>query len=79
MMYTPMSDDVFLVSSPTALWMAENLVLVLNTMIRNLPEAELRRMRVALVNSVHAVDDMLCNIAISSTFDMLSVSDGTFK
>jgi len=77
MTYTP--DDVFLVSSPTALGMAENLVLVVNTMIRNLPEGELRRMRNSLVNSVRLVDDTLCNIAISSTFDMLSVSEGVFR
>ena len=70
------SSDVFLVSSSTALGMAEDLVLVLNTIIRNLPEPELRRVHNALERSVRIADDILCNIAISATFDVLSLSDG---
>ena len=71
------SPDAFLVSSSTALGMAEDLVHILNTIIRNLPEPELRRVHNALERSVRMADDILCNIAISATFDVLSLSDGT--
>lgn len=70
-------DRVFLVSSSTAVGMAEDLVLILNTIIRNLPEPELRRVHNALEHSIRIADDMLCNTAISATFDVLSLSDGT--
>ena len=69
-------DDAFLVSSSTALGIAENLILLLDTMISNLPEPELRRMRGALGHSLRIADDMLFKITISSTFDTFSLSDG---
>lgn len=69
-------DDTFVVSSSTALNMGEHLLALLNTVIQNLPEQELRKMREALYQSVSFTDDLLYNISISSTFDMLTVSDG---
>ena len=72
-------DDTFLISSSTALGMAENLVILLNTVVKNLPEPELRQVRGALENSVHLADELLYNIAISSTFEMLTLSDGMFS
>lgn len=69
-------DDVFLVSPFTALGMAENLVNVLNTIIGNLPESELRRLRSAMEHSVRTADEILYNIAITSTFDVLTLNDG---
>ena len=72
-------DDTFLISSSTALGMAENLVVLLNTVVKNLPEPELRQVRGALENSVRLADELLYNIAISSTFEMLTLSDGMFS
>lgn len=71
-----MSDDVFLLSSSTALVMGENLVHLLNTVVRNLPESELRKIRDALERSVRIADGLLYNMTISSTFDMLTLSNG---
>lgn len=56
--------------------MAQNLLLLLNTIAGNLPESELRQIRGALVNSVRIADDALCNMTISTTFDMLTFNDG---
>ena len=69
-------NDVFLVSSTTALAMAENLLLVLNAIMGNLPESELRRIRSAMEHSVRVADDILYNITITSTFDVLTLNDG---
>lgn len=69
-------DDVFLVSPSTALGMAENLVQLLHTIVKNLPEAELRQVRAAMEDSVRLADELLYNIAISSTFEMLTLNDG---
>lgn len=71
-------DDAFLVSSTTALEIAENLVLLLDTMISNLPENELRKMRCALGHSLRIADDILFKVTVSSTFDMFSFSDGAY-
>jgi hypothetical protein len=56
--------------------MAENLLYLLNTVIGNLPESELRTVRDAVQNSLRVADDQLLNHSISSTFDMLSVGEG---
>ena len=68
------SDDTFTIPSLAALGMSETLVLLLNAMIRNLPEPELRTLRATLQESVNTADDILYNMMISSTFEMLSVS-----
>lgn len=70
------TNDTFIVSSSTALSMGEHLVLLVNTVIQNLPESELRRMRSALEDSVRLADDLIYNILISSTFNMLTLNDG---
>ena len=72
------SDDLFVVTSSTSLKMAENLVLVLETFIQNLPEEELRKLRDRMEHSLHVADDILFNIATAG-FDMLSISDGTYQ
>ena len=69
-------NDLFLVSSTTALAMAENLLLVLNAIMGNLPESELRKIRSAMEHSVRVADDILYSTAIASTFDVLSLNDG---
>lgn len=77
MVHTP--DDIFTISSSTALGMAENLVLLLNSLVKNLPERELRKVRNALERTVHVADDLLLNITISSGFNMLTLSDGVYR
>ena len=69
-------DDTFVISSSTALGMGEYTLALLNIIIQNLPESELRRMRDALYHSVSLADDLLYNISISSTFDVLTINDG---
>lgn len=69
-------DDIFILSSYTAVGMAEYLLAILNTVIHNLPEPELRKMRESLDRSVTRADELLYNIAISSSFEMLTVDDG---
>jgi len=69
------ADDRFLISSSTALDMTENLVRLLDTMIKNLPESELRWVYNALGNSLRIVDDIMYKITTSSTFDVLPLSD----
>lgn len=76
MAFTP--DDTFLVSSATALGMAENLIIVLNSIMGNLPESELRRVRSAMEHSVRVADDILYNAALTSTFDVLTLNDGMY-
>lgn len=66
----------FVVSSSTALEMAEHLLGVLNTIVLNLPELELRSVRNAMGRSVTLADDLLCNLSISSAFEILT-NDGT--
>ena len=70
-------NDPFVVSSSTALGMSEHLLLVLNTIIKNLPESELREVRASLEETANVADDILYNMMISSTFEMLSVNEGT--
>ena len=72
------SDDLFVITSSTSLKMAENLVLVLETFIQNLPEEELRKLRDRMEHSLQVADDILFNIATAG-FDMLSISDGTYQ
>jgi hypothetical protein len=69
-------DDTFVISSSTALGMAEYLLALLNTVVQNLPASDLRRMRNAMDQSVTLIDDLLYSISISSTFDTLTISDG---
>ena len=69
-------DDTFVISLSTALGMGEYLVALLNTVIQNLPELELRMMRNTLEQSVALADDLLFNISISSPFDTLTINDG---
>ena len=71
-------NDVFIVSASTGLEMAENLLLTLNTIIKNLPEPELRTMRDELEVSLYTADDLLLNIIISSDFETLSVSSSVY-
>lgn len=68
-------DDTFTISSLTALGMGEHLLILLNTVVQNLPEAELRKMRSALNRSLTAADNILYNMALSSSVDALTVSD----
>ena len=77
MTHTP--DNVFTISSLTALGMAENLILLLNSLVENLPERELRKVRDALERTVHIADNLLLNMTISSGFDMLTLSDGVYR
>lgn len=74
---TTFGDDVFAVSSSTALGMGENLLNLLNTVIMNLPESELRRIRLAMEHSLNLADDLLYSVSASSAFDRLTMSDGT--
>ena len=73
MVFAP--DDTFLISSSTALGMSEHLIHLLDTIVENLPEAELRKVRGALERSVRAADDILYNMTISSTFDILTLGE----
>lgn len=73
------SDDAFVISSSAALEMAENLVLTLNTVIKSLPEAELRKLRSALGRCVRISDDILYNMTMSSTFYALTLDDGKLR
>lgn len=66
----------FVISSSTTLDMAEHLLALLNTVVQNLPESELRRIRKAIDQSVTLADDLLCNIRISSAFEMVTTNDG---
>ena len=68
-------DDAFLIPSSTALVMTEHLVYLLDTMIKNLPEFELRMVYRALEHSLRIADDLLFKMSILSTFGMLSPSD----
>ena len=72
-------DDIFTVSSSTALTIAENLVFLLSTVVSNLPEAELREIRDALEHTIHVADDLLFNMTVSSSFDTLALNDGLYK
>lgn len=72
-------DDIFIVSSSTALGIAKNLVHTLDTVLNNLPELELRKIRDALEHSVGVADDILFNMTISSGFDILTLSDGLYR
>jgi hypothetical protein len=76
MYYQTAHDDAFVISSTTALGMGEHLLSLLDTLIQNLPESELREMRRGLNQSRALVDGLLSNIALSSPFDALTVSDG---
>lgn len=69
-------EDVFVVTSSTGLQMAESLLRLLDTVVGNLPEAELRRIRNAMEHSVRLADDLLFSISISSGFEMLTTNDG---
>ena len=70
------SNDPFVVSPSTAVGMSEHLLIVLNTIIKNLPESELREVRASLEETSNVADDILYNMTISSTFEMLSVNEG---
>ena len=69
-------EDLFIVTSSTALAMALNLMGLLNTIVESLPEPELRTIRDAMEQSIHTADDLLFNFSISSDFDMLTVGEG---
>ena len=51
----------------------------LDTVLNNLPELELRKIRDALEHSVGVADDILFNMTISSGFDILTLSDGLYR
>ena len=70
------ANDIFTVPSCTALAMGEHLLLLLNTVARNLPECELRKMRSAMEHSVRLADELLYNLKISN-FDTLIMNGGT--
>lgn len=70
--------NAFIIPASTALGVAENLIVALNTMIRDLPEPELRKVRAALEVSTDTADDILYNMMILSTFEMLSFNDGAY-
>ena len=70
-------EDTFVVSSSTALGMGEYLLALLNTVVQNLPESELRKMRDALDQSLTLADDLLISISLSSPFDTLALDNGT--
>lgn len=72
------SGDTLLISSQTALEIAENLVNLVGTVVRNLPEHELRIIQLALEDVARVVDDSLYNLTISSSFDMLTLNDGSY-
>ncbi|KAF9779416.1 hypothetical protein BJ322DRAFT_1024327 [Thelephora terrestris] len=74
MTFTP--DDIFSIASSTAVGMGENLVTTLNTIIMNLPEADLRKVRDAVNRSLQLADDLLHHFPISPAFEFVSTSDG---
>ena len=57
--------------------MGQHLLVLLNTIIRNLPESELHRVRNAMGQSVTLADELLEKMSLLSTFDTLTVNDGT--
>ena len=69
-------NDIFILSSYTAVGMAKYLLAILNTVIHNLPEPELCKMRESLDRLVTCADKLLYNIAISLSFEMLTVDNG---
>lgn len=58
-----------------ALGIGEQLVIVLNSIIQDLPEDELLEIRSTLERSIGLVDDVLYQVSLSN-FEMLTVSDG---
>lgn len=70
-------DDIFILSSATALGIGESLILTLISIIVNLPEHELHLLRRGIANVLHIADDQLQNLSIPPGFEMLSLSDGT--
>ena len=52
--------------------MAKHLIILLNTIFGNLLEPEPREVHGALERSVYVADELLHNIAISSTFETLT-------
>jgi len=71
-------NDVFIVSPSTALEMAEGLMVTLNTIIKHLPEPELRRMRDTLEIALYTADNLLLNVILSSDLDTLTISGGVY-
>ena len=71
-------NDVFIIASPAALEIADSLLDSLNTIIRSLPEREMREMRNKLEVSFYTADDHLLSIMVSSGFDALSINGGMY-
>ena len=70
-------DDIFIISLSTALGMGQHLLILLNTVIQNLPESELRRVHDTMGQSVTLANKLLEKMSLSSTFNTLTVDDGT--
>lgn len=73
---TPTPCDVYVVSSVAALEMAENLLVTVNTIVRGLPESELREMRDRLEVAFYTADDLLLSITISPGLESLTINGG---
>lgn len=71
----PLTNDP-VISPATALGMGEHLVTLLNTVLQNLPERELRRLLPALERSVCLADELINNLSVSSNFDLLTINQG---
>lgn len=71
-------NDVFQIPPSTALEMAQGVMLTLNTIIRHLPERELREMRSSLEVSLCVVEDLLLGGTISSSFETLTINGGVY-
>lgn len=69
-------EDLFVVTSSTALGMAEDLMRLLSTIMENLPEAELRRIRGSLERSINDVDDLLLRRSVFYGFKVFSIGEG---
>ena len=71
-------DDIFTLSSTTALGIGESLLFTLITIIVNLPEPELRKIHHGVRETLNIADGLLQNLSITSGFEMLSLNGGTY-
>jgi len=75
---TAAPSDAFQVSSSTALEMAEGLMRTLNTIIKHLPEHELRTMRDTLEISLYTADDLLIGMTLPSDLETLTINGSMY-
>ena len=71
-------DDIFTLSSTTALGIGESLIYTLITIIVNLPEPELHKIHHGMRETLGIADGLLQNLLITSGFEMLSLNCDTY-